>query len=125
MSTGQTSGAGAEVPGVRSDGGIVVRTQGFVGQRLVRLRQFRRRIGRNVLELVAKMLHLVGVILGYLAAKCSPDFIGGRSRNDAQQLVMARPIDSQPQLLDRRRAGGRKFAPGAHRLPVRCWKLRA
>ena len=70
---------------------VVVGAQRFIAERLVGLCQFRRLDGGDLLELLAQVLDLVGMVLGDLAAERALDFIGGRRGHDVQNLVVAAP----------------------------------
>src|SRR5258705_176169 len=85
---------------------VVFRARGRIGQRLVRARQLRG-LGRgNLLELLAEVLNLVGVILGDFAPEGALDVVRRRVGRDVERLVDPFGHERRCLLLDLGDVGG-------------------
>src|SRR5207253_11518346 len=73
--------------GLRRLFSVVLGASGRIGERLVRTREVGRLAGSNLLEFLAQMLNLVGVVLGDFTPEGALDFFRRRVSADVQQVV--------------------------------------
>ncbi len=112
LPTGGAAGAG-DAAAEASNHPIVFRPQLGVHQRAIRLGQRCRARRRHLLEFLAEMLDLVGMIACDLASERPLDLFGRRAGLDGKKLIeiLHSVVRDLALLLELRHIGGRQFFP--------------